>query len=318
MKYAATSEDRMSTYWTMSPIAHSIVCSGWSEYHALVMVVAQPIAPATTLLSVSSGTTIRDELGDTLVTFMSHFLFTPAPRLRMEIENIVKGMRRSTSTDPSPFVIGIHMRWAHESQAVFQYPFHAEYVSRVGLSSLDLNAFVDAAHVLAEGHPRVVFFLASDSLNRLLDLHQALSQPERGWSVVTANVLTNVSDGTTADSIVDLFVLSMCDDLIVSHTSTFSHLAAALGGHRPVLISAELSFKFGRQSLRRSRTLDWTMPTDSWAAFTPDLPFESWMSGGMSYGAQVHARECQGISKENAAAAVDVAASSFDEVDRRK
>ena len=131
-------------------------------------------------------------------------------------------------------------------------------------------------------------------------------------------MLTNVSDGATADSIVDLFVLSMCDDLIVSHTSTFSHMAAALGGHRPVLISAELSFKFGRQSLRRSRTLDWTMPTDSWTTFTPDLPYESWMSGGMSYGAQNHARACRGVSQEEAAAAVDVAASFFIELDRRQ
>jgi hypothetical protein len=109
---------------------------------------------------------------------------------------------------------------------------------------------VDAAHVLAEGHPRVVFYIASDSLTRMLQLQvcyllviqrrilvrkivqEELQQPERGWSVVTANVLTNVSDGSTADSIVDLFVLSMCDDLIASHTSTFSHIAAALGGHR--------------------------------------------------------------------------------------
>jgi hypothetical protein len=48
------------------------------------------------------------------------------------------------------------------------------------------------------------------------------------------------------------------------------------------------------------------------------LPYESWMSGGMSYGAQNHARQCQGITEEEAAAAVDVAASSFVEVDRRQ
>jgi hypothetical protein len=282
------------------------------------LVIAQPIAPAVTLLSPSSGAIIRDELGDNLVTFLSHFLITPAPGLRMEIESIVNGMRRSSATEPSPFLIGIHMRWAHESQTVFQHYFHAQYAARVGLSPLDFNAFVDAAYALAEGHPRVVFYIASDSLIRLLNLQQALSQPERGWSVVSANVLTNVSDGATADSIVDLFVLSMCDDLIVSHTSTFSHMAAALGGHRPVLISAELSFKFGRQSLRRSRTLDWTMPTDSWTTFTPDLPYESWMSGGMSYGAQNHARACRGVSQEEAAAAVDVAASFFIKLDRRQ
>lgn len=318
MKYAAASGDQLSEKWIEAPISHTIVCSRWSEYHALSMVVAQPVAPAVTLLSVPAGATILRELGDNLVTFMSHFLITPAPGLRMEIQSIVNGMRRSSTSEPEPFVIGIHMRWAHESQVVFESPFHAQYVSRVGLSSSDFDAFVDAAYALAEGHARVVFFIASDSLIRLLNLQEALSRPERGWSVVTANVLTNVSDGATADSVVDLFVLSMCDDLIVSHTSTFSHLAAALGGHRPVLISAELSFKFGRRPLRRSRTLDWTMPTDSWATFTMDLPYESWMSGGMSYGAQNHARQCQGISEEEAAAAVDVAASSFVDVDRRQ
>jgi hypothetical protein len=283
-----------------------------------VMFVPQPVAPAVALLSFPAGVAIRDELGDALVTFMSHFLITPAPGLRMEIESIMRGMRSSSSTEASPFVIGIHMRWAHESQHTFRRPLHAQQASRTGLSSADFDAFVDAAHVLAEGHPRVVFYIASDSMTRMLDLQEALSQPDRGWSVVTANVLTNVSDGSTADSIVDLFVLSLCDDLIASHTSTFSHIAAALGGHRPVLISAELSFKFGRRSLRRARTLDWTMPTEAWVTAMPDLPFESWMVGGMSYGAREVVQKCRGISDAAAVAAVDVAASVFVEVERRK
>ncbi len=317
-KYAISPGEPMSQNWIETQLTHCIVCSQWSKFHALAMVVQQPISPAVTLLSHSSGSIIRNELGDMLVTFMSHFLITPAPGLRMEIESFVKGMRMSSGAEPSPFIIGIHMRWAHESQIRFQEPFHAQYAARVGLSSKDFDAFVDAAYALAEGHPRVVFYIASDSLTRLLDLKEALSQPERAWSVVTADVLTNVSDGTTTDSIIDLFVLSMCDDLIASHTSTFSHIAAALGGHRPVLISAELSFKFGRHSLRRPRTLDWTMPTDAWASFTPDLPFESWISGGMSYGARDLAVKCQNISDDEASAAVDAAASFFVELNRKQ
>jgi hypothetical protein len=50
----------------------------------------------------------------------------------------------------------------------------------------------------------------------------------------------------------------------------------------------------------------------------PDLPFESWMSGGLSYGAREYAKKCQGMSDEEAAAAVDVAASVFVEVERRQ
>ncbi len=315
-KYTILPGEQISENWIDVPLIHCIVCSQWSLFHALSMVVQQPIAPAVTMLSHPSGSIIRNELGDMLVTFMSHFLITPAPGLRMEIESIVKGMRTSSSSEPAPYIIGIHMRWAHESQSSFKEPFYAQYAARVGLTSTDFDAFVDAAHVLAEGHPRVVFYIASDSLMRLSDLKHALSQPERAWSVVTANVLTNVSDGTTADSIIDLFVLSMCDDLIASHTSTFSHIAAALGGHRPVLISAELSFKFGRHSLRRPRTLDWTMPTDAWESFSPDLPFESWISGGMSYGAKNLAMKCRNISDDEAAAEVHAAASLFVELNR--
>jgi len=60
------------------------------------------------------------------------------------------------------------------------------------------------------------------------------------------------------------------------------------------------------------------MPTVAWLTFMPDLPFESWMSGGLSYGARDYAKKCQGMSDEEAAAAVDVAASVFVEVERRQ
>ena len=313
-KYASLPGQQISGPWIKERISSLIVCTPWAQHHALTMIITQPVFPAGTMLSSPAGSVIREELGDALVTFMSHFLITPAPGLRLEIDSIVNGMRRSSLTEPAPFVIGIHMRWANSD--IYQRPFHARHMSRITLSPADFDAFVDAAHVLAEGHPRVVFFIASDSLTRLLDLQEALSRPERAWSVVTANILTNVSDGSTADSIVDLFVLSHCDDLIVTHTSTFSHIAAALGGHRPVLVGAELSYRFGRQSLRRARTLDWTMPTEAWGV-TLDLPFESWMSGGMSYGACEQAARCQGITAEAAAASVAISSSHFDEVRRK-
>jgi hypothetical protein len=315
-KYATAEGDHISKEWIEAPLAHTMVCSPWSDYHALALIVTQPIFPAVTLLSHGAGAVISEEMGDMLVTFMSHFLMSPAPALRMEIESIVKTMRSTDVDEPLPFLIGIHMRWVHENHATFQSTFHAQYTGRVGFTSADFDAFVDAAQVLADGHERVVFYIASDSLYRLLNLREALSRPERGWSVVTANVLTNVSDGPTADSIIDLFVLSMCDDLIATHTSTFSHVAAALGGHRPVLISAELSFTFGRRSLRRSRSLDWTMPTQKWETFLPDLPYESWISGGMSYGAMNAAVKCQGLSEQAVQAAVHQCASFFVELDK--
>jgi hypothetical protein len=54
---------------------------------------------------------------------------------------------------------------------------------------------------------------------------------------------------------------------------------------------------FVRRSLRRARTLDWTMPTCAWGV-TLDVPFASWVSGGMSYGAYEQVARCQGKQRK--------------------
>lgn len=65
-------------------------------------------------------------------------------------------------------------------------------------------------------------------------------------------------DTDTLISVLDLFVLAQCDDLIVTHYSTFSSVAASLGLHRPVVVGAALNEDTGSgRHVWRARNYDY-------------------------------------------------------------
>lgn len=73
----------------------------------------------------------------------------------------------------------------------------------------------------------------------------------KDWAVFTAEIFNNAMDCSTADSLLDLMMLSLSDHLIGTEFSTFTSLAAALGAYRPVIVGARAAQRFGRNKVIR-------------------------------------------------------------------
>ena len=86
----------------------------------------------------------------------------------------------------------------------------------------------------ARGCSGVSLYEESHSTARNGRLKVGLHRPALGWSVFTSPVMTATSDTDTFNSMLDMFTLAACDDLIVTQWSTFSSVASSLGLHRRV------------------------------------------------------------------------------------
>jgi hypothetical protein len=154
--------------------------------------------------------------------YLLNFLLSPSPQLRAAVDATVRAVRAPgpDCAAPQSFAIGIHMRWVTVGA---QYLFEPQF-----------GVFVAAAAALARGHACVSFYIASDDMERSERLQIELHRPALGWRVFTSPVMTATSDTDTFNSMLDMFVLAACDDLIVTQWSTFSSVASSLGLHRRV------------------------------------------------------------------------------------
>jgi hypothetical protein len=164
--------------------------------------------------------------------YLLNFLLIPSPQLRAAIDSLVESIRQPQPgcASSQAFTIGIHMRWvAHGAQYLYEPQF---------------SVFVAAAAVLAHGHACVSFYVASDDIERSERLQIQLHRPAIGWRVFTSPVLTITSDTDTFNSMLDLFTLAACDDLVVTQWSTFSSVASSLGLHRCGPVSSARTVAF--------------------------------------------------------------------------
>jgi hypothetical protein len=90
--------------------------------------------------------------------YVFNFLLLPSMRVRQSA-SVLHSRMRSSCTDVH--VIGIHMRWIALGQ---QYIFGSQ-----------IDDFVEAARVLADGHQCVAFYIASDDSERVLQLEQQVT-----------------------------------------------------------------------------------------------------------------------------------------------
>ena len=160
--------------------------------------------------------------------YLINFLLTPSPQLRAAIDSLVASIRQPHSACASThaFTIGIHMRWvAHGAQYLFEPQF---------------SVFVAAATALARGHACVSFYVASDDIEHSERLQIQLHRPAIGWRVFTSPVLSMTSDNDTFNSMLDMFTLAACDDLVVTQWSTFSSVASSLGLHRCACLASSM------------------------------------------------------------------------------
>jgi hypothetical protein len=118
----------------------------------------------------------------------------------------------------------------------------------------DLHQFAHSAATLASGRASVGIYIASDSAAHAARLASALYQRNHTWHIKSAPVGSYTSDGSTVDALFDALVLGMCDDFIATAGSTFSHFAAALGAHLPVVVGGSV-FSHGRSRNNTYRVL---------------------------------------------------------------
>ena len=167
----------------------------------------------------------RDFHSGTMNFYLLNFLLSPAPQLRAAIDALVQSIRAPhhgcAASQSQSFTIGIHMRWIASGA---QYLYEPQF-----------SVFVSAATVLARGHECVSFYIASDDMERSERLQIELHRPALGWHVFTSPVMTATSDTDTFNTMLDMFTLAACDDLIVTQWSTFSSVASSLGLHRYVV-----------------------------------------------------------------------------------
>jgi hypothetical protein len=154
--------------------------------------------------------------------YLLNFLLSPSPQLRAAVDATVRAIRAPgpDCAAPQSFAIGIHMRCVTVGM---QHLFEPQF-----------SVFVAAAAALARGHACVSFYIASDDTERSERLQIELHRPALGWRVFTSPVMTATSDTDTFNSMLDMFTLAACDDLIVTQWSTFSSVASSLGLHRRV------------------------------------------------------------------------------------
>lgn len=195
-----------------------------------VRVHASQILPSLMRSSSRIGPAIDRDFGATtsspLMFYLSRLLLVPPPAVKMEAASIVTKLRQD-----SAWLVGVHMRWLTNGR---QY-----------LLPGDMEAFVCACAAAAHPYKSTRFYVATDSVAAEQLFIRRLLQHNSTWQVTVSHASSNTSDGDTGDAVLDLSVLSECDDLIVTHHSSYSHLAASLGGHRPIVVGAHLSASYG-------------------------------------------------------------------------
>jgi hypothetical protein len=184
--------------------------------------------PLLALANDAHGHELLNLFGHNMDFYLSHFLVSAAPALRDTADAFMKGMRLR-----SAFIIGVHMRWV-TNHAGEQY-----------LIPEDFHQFVQSAATIAASHSSVGIYIASDSAAQVSRLIDALRRLNQSWQVQSAPVGSYTSDGSTFDALFDALVLGQCDDFIATAGSTFSHFAAALGAHLPVVIGGSV-YSHGR------------------------------------------------------------------------
>ncbi len=104
----------------------------------------------------------------------------------------------------------------------------------------DLRQFAHAVLAIAGNRRSVGIYVASDSHVHVLRLKNTLLELNSNWKIHQAPFGSHTSDGSTYDALFDALVLGSCDDFIATAGSTFSHFAAALGAHVPVVIGGSV------------------------------------------------------------------------------
>lgn len=156
---------------------------------------------------------VNDIFGSDIFGTISRFLFRPVPVIQKEIDNFKKQYF-------GKFTLGLHVR-------------------NIGGSKLNANQtnllWQCAQNIRSPKEEGVVWFLSTDNEQTRISAKSLFKD-----KVVFYNVPISRADpnGLRA-GIIDLFLLSECDDLIVSAASTFSRIAYGLARKLPMIVNTK-------------------------------------------------------------------------------
>lgn len=149
------------------------------------------------------------------------------------IQAAVDDVRRHFGTN----CIGIHIRRTDNVGAIAQSP---------------LSMFIREVCCAIKKDDNVRFFLATDD-----EKSKKILQKKFGPHIVTReNVAARFSDGGTQDALVDMLLLSATKEIIGSCGSTYSAVAAAIGGIE-LKVLCDKSWRVGPRAFIARRFLEW-------------------------------------------------------------
>lgn len=154
-----------------------------------------------------------------LITTYQDFLpFRPGlQKIKLLCSLQEKVSRQMTVRKSGSPLIGVHVRRGDNGPATSQSPTHL---------------FVSHMRAALQSNPNSTFFLATDS--RDVEIQLATAFP--GKIAIPARVHCRSSTEGIQDAALDLFSLACCDQIIGSYWSSFSLLAAEIGGGIPLKI----------------------------------------------------------------------------------
>jgi hypothetical protein len=154
-----------------------------------------------------------------IITYYSHFatsahleLFHPKEEILAEVEAATAGL------DVGSFV-GVHIRGTDNAEAAERSP---------------LEAFLTRMRQEVEKDPAVRFFLATDSGAT----EHAVKERFPGRVVALPKVFARNKAAGVRAALADLLVLSRCRSILGSHWSSFTNMAAELGGVQVEIVEA--------------------------------------------------------------------------------
>jgi len=170
---------------------------------------------------------LKDWFGDDIFGVLSSFLFRPVASIKAEVKRFYDEHLTQYRT------LGIQVRtsWVPNS----------ELQALAGLATSCVKNWCTENY--NNGRP-VRFFVATDSLDIRNELEQALEDADGGSSYEDGRLLsyhpsvqTRETTRGIQEALIDILLLSQCDDLITSSFSTFGYLASGFASKRPLILT---------------------------------------------------------------------------------
>jgi hypothetical protein len=160
---------------------------------------------------------LRRHFGRHLFYYLARFLFRPGPRTLAAVEPYRERLSGG-------FAVGVHLRYGRGPLDLYCW------------NSRSTRLFWERVETVLDQHRerKPVVFLATDSMKA-----RAEASARFGDKIVHLSAAA-APDGDTFSAVVDQYLLTQCDALIVTNRSTFGYFAHAVAGIAPHVVDGKL------------------------------------------------------------------------------